>query len=416
MRESESKSESTTTTTILPESRAKIAMWLYDVADYLELDRECVSAAMGCVDRFMSGSSSGTDGGTDDDGSSDFFLAADGNRRGRRRRRQHHRDRDLLLRRARSDATAYQLLAISALFSSAKMSDKLASIDAEVLAMASHGSYTANEIVETERTLLEALGWRLCQPSAMEVARHVVALLAGAVVPVVVDNERSSSSNRRRSAPRHRDNRLSSVADFARLQIELSVSCYASSVLRLPSTVAIAAVSNSIELLDFSTRERRSFARILASLGSGGGVVVEADDNDVEGARRELRDAFDGRWMMGGGGDGVTNGAGMLSAASVVTSTLGHSVHSGSYSRRSPVAVDDNDEDDVDADVGFAAPPPPPRRTSAAAAARGSRSEGSRRSKSKRDGRGGDEARRRRSRSSHGRRHHSGRRGDKLEP
>lgn len=393
MRESESKSESTTTT-ILPESRAKIAMWLYDVADYLELDRECVSAAMGCVDRFMSG------------GSSDF-LAADGNRRGRRR--QHHRD--LLLRRARSDATAYQLLAISALFSSAKMSDKLASIDAEVLAVASHGSYTANEIVETERTLLEALGWRLCQPSAMEVARHVVALLAGVVL--VVDNERSSN---RRSAPRHHDNRLSSVADFARLQIELSVSCYASSVLRLPSTVAIAAVSNSVELLDFSTRERRSFARILASLGSGGGVVVEVDDNDVEGARRELRDAFDGRWMMGGG-DGVTNGAGMLSAASVATPTLGHSVHSGSYSRRSPVAVDDNDEDDVDADVGFAAPPPPPpRRTSAAAAARGNRSEGSRRSKSKRDGRGGDEARRRRSRSSHGRRHHSGRRGDKLEP
>lgn len=71
-------------------------MWLYDVADYLELDRECVAAAMGCVDRFMSGSSSGN-GGTD--GGSDL-SAADGNRRRRRRR---YRD---LLRRVRSDATA----------------------------------------------------------------------------------------------------------------------------------------------------------------------------------------------------------------------------------------------------------------------------------------------------------------------
>ena len=80
---------------ILPKSRAKIAMWLYDVADYLELDRECVAAAMGCVDRFMSGSSSGN-GGTD--GGSDL-SAADGNRRRRRRR---YRD---LLRCVRSDAT-----------------------------------------------------------------------------------------------------------------------------------------------------------------------------------------------------------------------------------------------------------------------------------------------------------------------
>ena len=203
------------------------------------------------------------------------------------------------------------------------MSEKLASIDAEVLAMASHGSYTATEIVETEHTLLKTLGWRLCQPSAMEVARHVVVMFAG----VVLDNKSSS-------------------------------------VLRAPSTVAIAAVSNSIELLDFSSRERRSFARILASLAGG---VVEKDG--VEGSRGELRDAFDGRWMGGDNVD-VLTGADASSDASVATSTLGHSVHSKSYSRRSPVAVDD--EEDGDVDVGFVAPRPPLRRTSAAAA-RGSR-------------------------------------------
>mmetsp|Transcript_30629 Transcript_30629/g.64796 ORF Transcript_30629/g.64796 Transcript_30629/m.64796 type:complete len:86 (+) Transcript_30629:307-564(+) len=56
---------------------------------------------------------------------------------------------------AKRDATIYQLVAIASLFLAAKQSDKLSTIDANVLVCVSHGSYSAREIIDMESTILE---------------------------------------------------------------------------------------------------------------------------------------------------------------------------------------------------------------------------------------------------------------------
>ena len=185
---------------ITPASRAKIVQWLYDCVDYLELQRDCVAVAMSYVDRFMS-RCSGADG-----------FASSGSSSGNQRKMR------AVVFEAQRDATVYQLVA-------AKRDDVRAcvAIDASVLARISHGSYSHHEILSMERTLLAGLGWRICGPTASEAADHAVALLA------------------RWLRRRHRDTRLSSVADFVRLQIELSVADYDASALRRPTTMALAA-------------------------------------------------------------------------------------------------------------------------------------------------------------------------------
>jgi len=252
---------------IAPASRGKIVQWLYDCVDYLEIERECVAVAMGYVDRFMSISIDDDNNDNNNDNNNARVVA-----------------------RAAANATVYQLVAISALFLAAKQSDvKLTMIDAEVLARVSHGSYSANEILDMENTLLDALRWRVCRPTALGVAHHVIALL----------NKRSSSSRTGASPDDvdRRRRRTASVLDFTRLQIELSVSDYDASVLRRPSAVALASVLNSMELLDFTSRERRDLARALADwthpkYWTGG---MDPRSAEVDTTRAVLRRVFDRR-------------------------------------------------------------------------------------------------------------------------
>ena len=261
---------------ITPASRGKIVQWLYDCVDYLELQRECVAVAMGYVDQFMSISMDDNN----NDGDNNDGMPGCGCRR----------DHERVVARAAANATVYQLVAISALFLAAKQSDvKLTTIDAEVLARVSHGSYSANEILDMENTLLDALRWRVCRPTALGVAHHVIALL----------NKRSSSSRTGASPDDvdRRRRRTASVLDFTRLQIELSVSDYDASVLRRPSAVALASVLNSMELLDFTSRERRDLARALADwthpkYWTGG---MDPRSAEVDTTRVVLRRVFDRR-------------------------------------------------------------------------------------------------------------------------
>jgi len=201
---------------VTPASRGKIVQWLYDLVDYLDLQRECVAVAMSYVDRFVSSSSSKLE--------------------------SHHAKK---VAEAQQDATIYQLVAISSLFLAAKQSDKMAIIDANVLVCVSHGSYSAQEIMDMESIIVEVLDWRLCCPTSIGIAYHAIALLAK-----VIARRRSCSI-------------ISSVVDFCRLQIELSIMDYETSVLRSPSTVALAAIVNSMELLDFEPQEKRAFGKVL---------------------------------------------------------------------------------------------------------------------------------------------------------
>lgn len=80
------------------------------------------------------------------------------------------------------------------------------------------------------------------------------------------------------------------MADFARVQIELALHFYGSSVLRRPSKVALAAMLNAVDLLNYSVRERRTFK---ATLEKRAGTDARSDG--VAAAREGLRDVFDRR-------------------------------------------------------------------------------------------------------------------------
>lgn len=217
---------------------------------------------MGYVDRFMSSSSSSSN----DSSSCHKKVVAE----------------------AKRDATIYQLVAISALFLAAKQSDKLSMIDAEILVRVSHGSYSVQEILAMENTLLDALQWRLCGPTSLSVAYHAIALLAKVVDRKQQQQRRGSSSTALGSGSSSNRQRISSVIDFTRLQIELAISDYATSVLRNPSTIALASILNSMELLDFTPQEKRSFGRALTDWTN-----LNSHSEEVADTRMELHQVFD---------------------------------------------------------------------------------------------------------------------------
>jgi len=164
-------------------------------------------------------------------------------------------------------------------------------IDAEILVRVSHGSYSVQEILAMENTLLDALQWRLCGPTSLSVAYHAIALLAK-----VVDRKQQQQQQRRGSSSTapgssgssSNKQRISSVIDFTRLQIELAISDYATSVLRNPSTIALASILNSMELLDFTPQEKRSFGRALTDWTN-----LNSHSEEVADTRMELHQVFD---------------------------------------------------------------------------------------------------------------------------
>ena len=238
------------TNIVTPALRTKIVQWLYDCVDYLELSRESVAMAMSYVDRIMSNSSR-------------TMPAA------------------AMVAQAKQDSMMYQLVAVSSLFLAAKQnsshhvrSSSSSPIDACTLVRISHDSYFANEIIQMEKVVLEGLEWRLCGPTALSIAYDAIALLAK-TLPSQPDKWR----------------RVSSVLDFTRLQIEMSILDYNSSVLRSPSTIAMASIVNAMELLDFTSREKHAFSRILKKL-----LIFQEDifqSPQVDKARAELHNVFD---------------------------------------------------------------------------------------------------------------------------
>lgn len=188
-------------------ARAKIVRWLYDIVDYFELERSTVAMAMSYADRFVS-----TPAG----------------------------------RTSRKDITSFQLICLACLFLSTKTIDTT-HLDVDLLVKASIGCYDRQEILGAEKQVLEALNWRVCDVTSACLSNHLLGLLIK-VVPM------DSLT-------------LESLVDFTKFQIELSVAEYDTSVLRRPSTVALAAVLNSMELLDFTSGEKGIFHRVVQSMG-----------------------------------------------------------------------------------------------------------------------------------------------------
>lgn len=234
-----------------PDSRSQIVQWLHDVADYLALPRESVSIAMSLTDRFMSVPS---------------------------RRAE----------KALTDVTVYQLVAVSSLFIAAKNDSKNCLVDAITFVNASHGSYTAREIVDMESAILQSVEWRVCGTTARAVAGHVIALLNKIVHRRAMSTCSGARLSARAVARKGAKEQIQTIVDFTRLQVELSVGDYELCVAHKPSTLAVASVLNSIELLDLDGSDVRSFSRTLEKLAG-----LDIHSGDVESARQELHRVFD---------------------------------------------------------------------------------------------------------------------------
>lgn len=249
--ESISKVDAVATNFVTPALRTKIVRWLYDCVDYLNLSREYVIMAMSYVDRLMSSSRSRT---------SNKAAAA-------------------MVAQAKQDTLMYQLVALSSLFLAAKQhlshNVRASVIDACTLVRISQDCYSVKEIITMEKLVLEGLEWRLCGPTPLSIAYDAIALLAK-TMPTKLDKWR----------------RVSSVLVFTRLQIEMSTLDYDISVLRLPSTIALASIINSLELLDFTIQEKRLFSRALIKCNVG----IHDDiflSPQMEKTRNELNNVFD---------------------------------------------------------------------------------------------------------------------------
>jgi hypothetical protein len=220
------------------DARAKVARWLADIVDYFSLQRQTVAVAMSYVDIFLS--------------LRNVTAASE----------------------ARRSVTKFQLVALVCL-SIATKSLEIAHLDIETLVSVSQDCYCADDIREMEMIVLNALQWRLCAPTSLPIAHRAIALLTKVVPRLAcgVNNHNTVTS---------------CLVEFTRLQLELAVTDYTSSVLRKPSTVALASVLNSMELLDFDNREKRAFSRAMTVL-----TGLDIHSMDFVESRQELNEVFD---------------------------------------------------------------------------------------------------------------------------
>mmetsp|Transcript_1228 Transcript_1228/g.3050 ORF Transcript_1228/g.3050 Transcript_1228/m.3050 type:complete len:329 (-) Transcript_1228:84-1070(-) len=182
---------------ITPDDRMALVDWCYGFVDRCEFKRETVAVAMSIVDRFMCASVP--------------------------------QARDALYHRAK-----YQLVAVTALYMSIKLNERI-SLGINDFAAMSHGSYSAKDIQDMEWSILQGLAWRVCPPTSLQVGHHILALMLSEI------QERETSFKQGTGKFLHEE-----VA----FQIESSVRDYYFTTHR-PSTIAIAAVFNVIEQVKY---------------------------------------------------------------------------------------------------------------------------------------------------------------------
>ncbi|KAL7549801.1 hypothetical protein ACHAWF_013057 [Thalassiosira exigua] len=191
---------------ITESDRTKIVDWCYNVVDHCKFDRETVASAMEIADRFLS---------------ADCDAAREASR----------------------DRKRFQLIVMASLYISIKTQEKV-SLGSAFLSTLSHGAYTAEQIEAAELAVLAGLGWRICAPTAVQTAHRILSLL----LPRVDLDERTWAF----------------VLDEVRYQTEHAVRDYYFSI-RRPSTVAIAAIFNTLDQVD-DVRDRRALLRALTSV------------------------------------------------------------------------------------------------------------------------------------------------------
>jgi hypothetical protein len=131
---------------ITADDRRKLVDWCYSVVDHCQLSRETVASAMDMVDRFLSMPSNSLDAAWVSD-------------------------------EALRDQSQFQLLTITALYSSIKVHERVAlssDLFAEIICSQ---AYNTKEIEDMERILLSGLSWRCHSPTARQIGLSILSLL-----------------------------------------------------------------------------------------------------------------------------------------------------------------------------------------------------------------------------------------------
>jgi len=213
----------------LQDWRSQIAEWFFKVADSLSMSREIVAVAVSYLDRYL---------GTLDDPTAALS------------RRQ------------------FQLVCLTCLYVATKLYDHKI-LPPESVVNLSRGCFTSREVEDMERTLLDALSWRLSPPTPLTFVRHLLLLLPRRTV----------------SRPVRR-----AVSDVAKYLTELSVIDYAF-VGRRASAVGLGAVLAAMDAatygFELSAEDRLAFERAASRL-----TGLDCRRGEVADCRLRLRAAY----------------------------------------------------------------------------------------------------------------------------
>jgi len=212
--------------------REKMVLWLYQIADFCKFNRESVAMAMCYLDRFLL---------------TEYGIPA--------------------LR----DTNIFQLAAMTALYTAIKVHEPEA-MDPHLVTTLSRGAYTIEEVEAMERTLLEAIGWRVNTPTSLAFVRFFLELLP----THVLDNAEKEAAY-----------------DLATFQTEMAVRDY-KFVIANASTVAFASVMNSVESV-CDHPEKRQYIRLNLSRVA----QINADREEVLDIQRHLYRAMSEQNILG---------------------------------------------------------------------------------------------------------------------
>lgn len=186
--------------------RTKIVNWCYDVVNNLVIDSEIVAIAMEMFDRF-------------------------------------HSTPSIISGNSLRDPRLFQLLAIASLYLAIKTNAHV-TVEISLFAEISDGLYTSDEIEAMEMNILKGLSWQILAPTSIQTAHHILSLV--------------------RPQVDLKDLTWRLILDEVRHLTEHAVREYYFSTQR-PSTIAMAAISNSTHLITDKT-DRQGFFRAVCSV------------------------------------------------------------------------------------------------------------------------------------------------------
>jgi hypothetical protein len=212
-------------TMVSASDRTKLVDWCYDVVDSCEFNRENVAIAMDTVDRFLSIPSE-------------------------------------VAKEALEDRRLFQLVAMTALYLAIKTNEQVVLGSCFFAKMSS--MYTKQEIESMERAMLNGLCWRLCAPTSIQIAHHILSI----ILPQVSLDELTWGF----------------LLDEVGYQTQHSVRDYHLTTQR-KSTIAVASIFNAVDQID--CENRRAVLRSLI------GIVNEDFDppRKLIAVRNKLQDA-----------------------------------------------------------------------------------------------------------------------------